>query len=88
MSISFKCSKYDNCTYFKFLVEGYFMLYVDDILVRINSKSKVDKTKVELNKEFDTKDLRATRKILGVEISRQTNLKNLYFITKKPLNSD
>jgi len=64
------------------------MLYVDDILVRINSKSKVDKTKVELNKEFDTKDLRATRKILGVEISRQTNLKNLYFITKKPLNSD
>jgi len=46
------------------------MLYIDDILIAINSKPDVQKVKTELNNKFEMKDLRPTRKILGIEIIR------------------
>lgn len=44
------------------------LLYVDDILVASNNKTKVDKTKVAMNNKFDLKDLGVVRKILAIEI--------------------
>ena len=48
----------------------YLLLYVDEILLIIQSKSKVSKLKALLNFEFDMKDLRNARKILSMMIER------------------
>lgn len=80
VGIGFECSKYDTCTYFKFLV-GLFiilLLYVDDILIANNSKLDVRKVKSEQNCEFEMKDMWIVRNILGIEISIWHDLKCLY----------
>jgi len=53
------------------------LFYIDDILIVSNSKSKFEKTIVELNNEFDMKDLGVAREILGIEITRQRDVKCL-----------
>jgi hypothetical protein len=35
----------------------YLLLYVDDMLIAAKEKTKITKIKVQLNKEFETKDL-------------------------------
>ena len=43
-------------------------LYVDDMLIAAEKKSDVNKVKLLLSKEFEMKDLGATKKILGMVI--------------------
>ncbi|GJT39459.1 retrotransposon protein, putative, ty1-copia subclass [Tanacetum coccineum] len=48
----------------------YLLLYVDDMLIACKSKAEIRSTKSLLKKEFDMKELREEKKILGMEIVR------------------
>ena len=68
----FKRSQYDSCVYIKF-VNGspiYLLLYVDDMLIAAKSKKEITTLNSQLSSEFEMKDLGASKKILGMEITR------------------
>jgi len=54
---------YDNPTYL--------LLYVDDMLIAAKNKAHIQKLKAQLKKEFNMKDLREVKKVLGIEIIRE-----------------
>ena len=63
--------EYDSCVYFKQSDDPtYLLLYVDDMLIVVKNKTHVQKLKAKLKKEFDMKDLKEAKKILGMEITR------------------
>jgi hypothetical protein len=73
LSLNFTRSEYDHCVYFKKLENGMFIilvLYVDDILVARKIMVEINRLKAHLAREFDMKDLGATKQILGMEIHR------------------
>ena len=75
MSHGFKRFEFDSCVYIKF-VDGspiYLLLYVDDMLIAVKSKKEITTLKKLLSSEFEMKDLGATKKILGMEITRDIN---------------
>ena len=77
----FKRSNYVSCVYFKRNDDGlfiYLLLYVDDLLMEAKDKEKIRKVKVQLSKEFETKDLGVTKKILGMEILKYRKVGKLY----------
>ena len=86
----FKRSNYDSFVYLKMSDDGlfvYLLLYVDDMLIVANDKEEIRKVKVQLNKEFEMKDLGTTKKILGMEIMRnrkagKLNLSQKWYIEK------
>lgn len=57
------------------IVNVYLLLYVDDMLLISQSKSKMSKLKAILNFKFDMKDLGCAKKILDMVIERD-RLKN------------
>ena len=66
-------STFDNCVYFLRLHDGYFiylLLYVDDMMTALKNVEEIEKLKTRLNQEFEMKDLGETKKILGMEITR------------------
>ena len=56
----------------------FLLLYVDNMLITAKSMSKVNKLKTLLSREFDMKDLGATKKIIGMEIRRDRALGRLW----------
>jgi len=42
---------------------------VDDMLIAVRNKTRVQKLKTQLKKKFDMKDLGEAKKILGMEIT-------------------
>ena len=79
--IGYKRCEYDCCVYVKSLDDGssiFMLLYVDDMLIATKSMSEVNKLKILLSKEFDMKDLGATKKILGMEIHKERALRRLW----------
>jgi len=63
--------EYDSCVYFKQNDDPtYLLLYVDDMLITTGNKTHVQKLKTQLWKDFDMKDLVETKKILGMEFTR------------------
>ncbi|CAK8535256.1 unnamed protein product [Lathyrus sativus] len=71
--ISFIRSQFDHCVYFRFRPDNslvILLLYVDDILIVSNNVEEVMRVKVELNKEFDMKDMGDVSRILGIDIQR------------------
>ena len=48
----------------------YLLLYVDDMLIALRSRSTIDALKRDLSSEFEMKDLGEARKVLGMEITR------------------
>lgn len=54
------------------------LLYVDDILIASIDKSKVVELKKVLSSEFEMKDLGEAKKILGMEISRNRDNRELW----------
>ena len=58
------------------------LLYVDDMLIVAQDKENIRKVKVQLNKEFEMKNLGATKKILGMEILRDRKTSKLYLSQK------
>nr|GFA53221.1 retrotransposon protein, putative, Ty1-copia subclass [Tanacetum cinerariifolium] len=80
LSNELKRSSYDICVYYKSYAPGeyiYLFLYVDDMLIACKSKAAIGSTKFLLKKEFDMKDLREAKKILGMEIVRDQSGKIL-----------
>ena len=74
-------NRYDNCVYFRqFSGDSfvYLMLYVNDKLIASKDKSLINKLKSQLSREFEMKDLGATKKILGMEIQRDRKAGMLY----------
>jgi hypothetical protein len=67
--------------YVRSLDDGSFiflLLYVDDMLIVAKSILEVNKLKVLLSREFDMKDLSATKNILEMEICRDMDAKRLW----------
>ena len=66
-------SNFFSCVYFKKSHDRsyiYLLLYVDDMLISAKHRGEIRKVKVQLSKEFEMNNLRAVRKILGMEIQR------------------
>ena len=64
-------SHYDPCVYYNKLPGGeyiYLPVYVHDMLIASKSRSAIDKLKKDLSSEFEMKDLREAKKMLGTEI--------------------
>ena len=66
-----KCNANHYC-YFKRYNSSYIilLLYVDDMLVVSSDMDDIRRLKHQLSKEFDMKDLGPTKKILGMQITR------------------
>nr|GEX51958.1 retrotransposon protein, putative, Ty1-copia subclass [Tanacetum cinerariifolium] len=80
LSNGFKHSSYDSCVYYRIYVLGeyiYLLLYVDDMLIACKSKVEIGSTKSSRKKEFDMKELKKSKNILGMEITRDSNHKIL-----------
>ena len=61
-------SMYDSCVYFRKLNDGsfiYLLLYVDDMLIAAKNLSEIHTLKLQLNSEFEMKDLVAAKKFLA-----------------------
>ena len=56
----------------------FLLLYVNDMLIAAKSTSKVNKLKIFFSREFDMKDLGATKKILEMEICKDRALGRLW----------
>jgi len=79
-------SNYDSCVYHKKLLDGtfvYLLLYFDDKLIVSKSIYEINKLKTLINNEFEMKNLRATKKILGIEIHGIRMLENYTYHRKK-----
>jgi len=72
--------EYDSCAYFKQCNDDfkYLLLYVDDMLIVARNNAHIQKLKAQLKEEFDMKDLREVKKILGIEISRDMSISRLW----------
>ena len=80
IKIGYRRCEYDCCIYVRTLDDGSFiflLLYVDDMLIAAKNMHDVIELKALLGKEFDMKDLGATKKILGMEIYRDRSSRKL-----------
>ena len=78
-------SKYDSCVYHRKLNDSsfvYLLLYVDGMLIATKNMSEVDKLKAQLKQEFEMKDLKTAKKILGMEIHRNRQEGKLFLYQK------
>lgn len=60
----------------------YLLIYVDDMFIATKNMSEINKLKAQLSSEFEMKDLRATKKILVIEIRRDRKTGKLYLSQK------
>ncbi|GAA0171470.1 transmembrane signal receptor [Lithospermum erythrorhizon] len=70
---NFKRTQVDHCVYVKGFCNGEFiilLLYVDDMLLVGKNIKKIADLKENLSKDFEMKDLRHAKHILGMEIRR------------------
>ena len=77
----FERSSYDECVYIKRkkgVAVAYLLLYVDDMLVAGASKAEVQKVKDDLSLAFEMKDLGAAKRILGMNIVRNRERKEIW----------
>lgn len=73
----------DCCVYYKLLRVNLYinlLLYVQNMLISYKEKSDIENLTLVLNSEFDLKNLRTVRKILGVEIER-IRIKGLIYLS-------
>ena len=76
----FNRSSFDSCVYFKRCNDEiflYLLLYIDDMLIAAKSKEEIRTIKAQLSNEFEMKDLRATKKILRMEIMNDRVVRRL-----------
>jgi len=78
---------YDNCVCFQQLSDSfiYLLLYINDMLIVSKDKSLISRLKSQLCNEFEIQDLRATKKILGMEIHKDRKARKLYLFQRKYL---
>ena len=56
----------------------FLLVFVDDMMIATKIMSEVNKLKNLLSRELDMKDLGATKKIIGMEIRRDSALRRLW----------
>jgi hypothetical protein len=81
IKIGYRRYEYACCVYVRSLDDDssiFLLLYVNDMLIAANSIVKFNKLKVLLSREFDMKDLGIAKKILGMEIHRDKDVKRLW----------
>ena len=80
LSGGFSTIEVESCVYTKLVNNDCVIicLYVDDMLIATEDMFELNKLKSELSKEFDMKDLREDRKIIGIEIKRYKKNKKLW----------
>ena len=79
--MGFSRSKYDSCVYIKKKGKqavAYLLLYVDDMLVAGACKAEIQKVKDDLKAAFDMKDLGIARRILGMNIVRNREKREIW----------
>lgn len=84
LSQGFKRSNYDNCIYLK-TVNGsaiYLLIYIDDMLIASKSMPEINELNKQFSNEFEMKDTSTTKKILGMEISRDRLSRKVYLSQK------
>ena len=64
----------------------FLLLYVDDMLIVGQDKAQLSKLKEEFAESFDIKDLSPTKKILGMEITRDRKNRRLWLSQEDILN--
>ena len=72
-SLDFQRSSYDMCVYIHsttYKEKVYLLFYVDDMLLTRSSKEDLVHVQNLLSKECDMKDIGKSRKILGIDITR------------------
>ena len=81
LRINFIRCSHDNCVSLKLKddqVLVYWLLYVDDKLIASGSMKDIQELKLQLNSEFEMKDLGKVKRILGMEIIRDRKNKKLF----------
>jgi hypothetical protein len=81
IQIGYTRCEYDCCVYVRILEDGsyiFLLLYVDDMLIAAKCICEVNKLKSLLHKEFEMKDQGAAKKILGMEIRRDREVRKLW----------
>ena len=84
--IGFMRSLYDPCVYYKKLTDGsliYLLLYVDDMLLAGKSLTKLNEIREQLKNEFEMKDLGSSKRILGMEITRERRRRESFLSHKQ-----
>lgn len=80
--IGYKICEYDFYVYIKSLGDDSFifflLFYTDDMLITIKSMSEVKKLKTCFSREFDMKNLSASKMILGMEIRIDRTTRRLW----------
>ncbi|WVZ07206.1 hypothetical protein V8G54_020552 [Vigna mungo] len=77
----YKKTTSNHCVFVRKFYENDFiilLLYVDDMLIVGKDVSKIDRLKNQLGKSFSMKDMGATKKILGISITRDRKEKKLW----------
>ena len=89
LSQGFKRSSYNICEYFKHMpgnISIYLLLYVDDMLIASQSAIEIENLKLRLRSVFEMKELREVKKILGIEIRRNRQQRQLFLSQKSYLS--
>ena len=79
--LGFSRSLYDSCVLVKRQkgkAPTYLLLYVDDMLISGADADEIKMVKAQLKSEFEMKDLRIARRILGIDIVRDRSKKRLW----------
>ena len=74
-------SQYDSCVYYMNLSTYnyiYLLLYVDDMLIACKQREAIKELKMQLNTEFEMKDLGPATRILGMQIVRDRPARTLF----------
>lgn len=74
--LEFKKSDFDHYVYVKEVTEGthgYLILYMDDMFVASKILVEIDKIKKLLSARFEMKDLGQAKRILGMDIGRDSD---------------
>lgn len=78
--VNFTISNFDSYVYIRHIdsePDAYLLLYMDDILITSKSKELIKGIKSVLDSEFEMKDLGEAKRILGIDIKRNKELKIL-----------
>ena len=85
VSHGYNISPYDSHVYHSKVEDGwyvYLLLYVDDMLIATWDKYEIQKLKSLLCSEFEMKDMGAIKKILGMEIRRDSSLSGSHILRR------
>lgn len=87
--LGFRASQNDPCVYILHRSSSFLVIaiYIDDLLMIGSEKLEIDELKDAFKKKFEMKDLGSAKVMLGLEITRQRNDRNLFLTQKSYIES-